>query len=173
MRMRTLLLPLATALVAATTAAQSPLMMPFNANNGLSAGAQVFFDLNVLDPNGVTITALDVNTGTTAIGTAGTIEVWTTPGTFVGNEQNALVWTQAGSGAVTASGNNVPSHACLGSGIFLAAGTHGVAVRHVGVALQLTRRYGGSSAAFQGTSRDPERSRRTWKRLRWSSASRR
>ena len=145
MRLFPSLLPLATAMLAATTAAQSPLSMPFNANNGLSAGAQIFFDLTVLDPAGVTITALDVATGTTASGTPGTVEVWTTPTTFVGNEQNASVWTLGASGPVEARGDNQPSPACLGTGLFLPQGTHGIAVRHIGVALDYT---GTSSTAF-------------------------
>ncbi len=142
--MRTLL-PLAAAFAAATLSAQSPLSLPFNANNGLSAGAQVFFDLSVLDPNGITIHTIDVNTGTTTTGTVGSVEVYTTPTTFVGAEQTAASWTLAASGPVMALGNNVPSPACLGAGFFLPAGTYGVAVRHIGVALRYT---GTSSTAF-------------------------
>jgi hypothetical protein len=137
--MRTnLLSPLAAAFLAAVAIGQSPLSMPFNANNGLSAGAQIFFDLDVTTASGVTLTALDVNTGATTIGTLGSVEVWTTPTTFLGVETNPAVWTLAASGPVTASGDNLPSHACLGAGVFLAQGTYGVAVRHIGVALRYT-----------------------------------
>jgi hypothetical protein len=144
MRIRSLL-PLAAALLAVTTSAQSPLSMPFNANNGLSAGAQVFFDLNVTSPSGITITSLDVNTGTTTVGTVGTVEFWTTPTTFIGNETNASLWTLAASGPVIAAGDNLPSRACLGAGVFLPQGTYGVAVRHIGVNLRYT---GTSGTAF-------------------------
>ncbi len=136
MRMQSLL-PLAAGLLAVATSAQSPLMMPFNPENGLGTGSQIFFDLNVLDPNGVTITALDVATGS-AVGTLGTVEVWTTPGTFVGNEQSPLVWTLAATGPVEARGAGQPSPACLAAGAFLAQGTYGVAVRHVGIDLDYT-----------------------------------
>jgi hypothetical protein len=58
----------------AVALAQSPLSMPFTANNGLSAGALVFFDLDVIDPSGITVHTLDVNTGTTVVGTVGSID---------------------------------------------------------------------------------------------------
>jgi hypothetical protein len=135
--MHKLLSTIALAATASLTA-QSPLSMPFTANNGLSAGACVFFDLNILDPNGVTITALDVNTGTTTVGTVGTVEVYTTPTTYVGSQQIAANWTLAASGGVIAGGNNLPSPTCLGAGAFLAQGSYGIAVRHVGVALRYT-----------------------------------
>ena len=118
--------------------AQSPLMMPFNANSGGADGWQVFFDLDVVDPSGVTITGLDVNCGNTAVGTVGSIEVWVGPTTHVNNATNASLWTLAVRGGVIAQGANVPSYTCLGAGLFLAPGPHGVAVRHVGVGLSYT-----------------------------------
>jgi hypothetical protein len=133
-----LMLPLVASLFAAAVHAQSPLSMPFTANNGLGAGAQVFIDLNVTDPAGITLTNLNVNTGTTTIGTVGTVEVWTKSGTYVGFEQNAAPWSLGASGAVIASGNNLPSPACLGAGLFLPQGVHGVAIRHIGVAVRYT-----------------------------------
>ena len=137
--MRTPLAAAALLAVAAVTPAQSPLTMPFNANNGLStSGAIVFFDLNVLSPAGVTVTRLDVNTGNSSVGTVGTIEVYTGPTTFAGSEQNAGAWTLAVSGGVVAQGSNVPSPTCLGSGLFLPPGPHGIAVRHVGVGVRYT-----------------------------------
>lgn len=123
---------------AASVSAQSPLSMPFTANNGGSPGWQIFFDLNVLDPSGITLTSLDVNCGSTAVGTNGTIEVYTGPTTHVGNETNAAAWSVAASGGVIAQGNNVPSPACLGAGLFLPPGPHGIAIRHVGVSLRYT-----------------------------------
>lgn len=136
------LLPVVVFFWVAPMPAQSPLSLPFTANNGLSAGACVFFDLNVTEPNGITIHTLDVNTGASAVGTLGTVEFYRTPTTYVGSEQVAANWTLAASGPVMAMGNNVPSPCCLGAGSFLPQGSHGIAVRHVGVAL----RYTGTSA---------------------------
>lgn len=130
---------LALLVLTAPAVAQSPLSMPFTGNNGLStSGAIVFFDLNVLNPSGITITTLDVNTGTSTVGTLGTIEVYTGPTTFVGNEQNAAPWSLTITGAVIAQGSNQPSPTCLGSGLFLPPGPHGIALRHVGVGVRYT-----------------------------------
>jgi hypothetical protein len=142
--MRTLLLA---ALLAAPSFCQSPLGTPFNANNGGGAGWQIFFDLNVLHPAGLTITAMDVNCGTSAVGTPGTIEVWTGPQTHVGNETSPVGWSLAVSGAVTAQGNNVPSPTCLGAGLFLAPGPHAIMVRHLGVSLRYTNGTGTNQTA--------------------------
>jgi hypothetical protein len=136
--MRKFHLLVSTLVIAAAGAAQSPLSMPFSGNNFLSVGAQIFFDLDVTATGGVTISNLDVNTGLTPAGLAGTVEVYTGPTTYVGSETNGAAWTLAGSGAVTAQGDNVPSPVCLSPGIFLAHGRHGIAIRHVGVVLRYT-----------------------------------
>ena len=127
-----------TVLLLTTALAAQSLSMPFSADNGLNAGAQIFFDLDVVASAGVTITGLDVNTGSTTVGTAGSIEVYAGPTTYVGNETSGAAWTLAGSGAVTAQGDNVPSPVCLSPGIFLPLGHHGIAVRHLGVNLRYT-----------------------------------
>ncbi|HEX5054684.1 MAG TPA: hypothetical protein VFZ65_23110 [Planctomycetota bacterium] len=131
--------PLVAALCAALPAgAQSPLAMPFGSNNGLGIGSQIYFDLHVQHGSGITVTALDVNTGTTPVGTTGTVEVYAGPASHVGNEQQPANWTLVASGAVIAAGNDQPSRACLGAGFFLAMGDHGLALRHVGVSMRYT-----------------------------------
>lgn len=131
--MRPSLLPL---LLPAALAAQSPLSLPFGGNNGLGAGSQIYFDLDVVNPAGITLTRLDVNCSTTAVGTVGTIEVYIGPSTYVGNELNPAAWTLAAIGGVVAQGNNVPSFTCIGQGVYLPPGQHGVVVRHVGVSMR-------------------------------------
>ena len=42
--------------------AQSPLTTTFANNNGNAAGGAIYFDLDVLDPAGVTIYNIDINT---------------------------------------------------------------------------------------------------------------
>lgn len=117
---------------------ESPIGLPFDATGSLAAGSLVFFDLAVLDPAGITIDRLDVNTGTTAAGTQGTVEVHVTPSTYVGKQQTPANWALAATGPVLAMGNNLPSPVCLGTGFHLPPGNYGIAVRHVGVALRYT-----------------------------------
>src|SRR5262245_63292113 len=93
--------------LAAALAAQSPLSMPFLSDNGLGTNSQILFDLNVVAPGGVTIAGVDVNTGATPVFVTGTIEVYTGPTTYVGNETNAAAWTLARSGNVEPQGNDV------------------------------------------------------------------
>ncbi|MEO6594986.1 MAG: hypothetical protein ABIP94_09570 [Planctomycetota bacterium] len=135
--MRHLLL-LAASLAALALPAQSPLGLPLTSNNGLGIGSQIFFDVNVTHGNGITITALDVNTGTSPIGTMGSVEVYAGPASHVGNEQQVAGWMLVASGVVVAAGNDQPSRVCLGSGFFLPAGSAGLAVRHVGVSMRYT-----------------------------------
>jgi hypothetical protein len=136
-RMR-LLLTIATALLAVTASAQSPLSLPFNSNSTSTAPAGVYFNLTVVEPTGITITALDVNTNTT-VGTIGSVEVYTTPTTYVGVQTTPAAWTLAASGAAMSAGLNLPTSVCLSNGgVFLATGSYGVFVRHVGLALRTT-----------------------------------
>ncbi|MGE3174602.1 MAG: hypothetical protein AB7O97_18365 [Planctomycetota bacterium] len=102
------------------------------------AGSLTFFDLDVRSPNGVTVRRLDVNTGATAANTLGTVEVYATPATYAGNQQSPGAWTLVASGPVLATGSDQPSPACLGAGFHLPFGSHGIAVRHLGVALRHT-----------------------------------
>ncbi len=149
---RTVHAPLTAALLtAALLSAQSPLAMPFSANNGGAAGWQVFFDLNVVAGAGITITALDVNCGTTAAGTVGTVELWVGPTTYVGHVLDATPWTLAASGGVIAQGNNVPAFTCLGTGAYLPPGPHAVCVRHVGVGVGFTN---GTATNLTGSTAD-------------------
>ena len=46
--------------------AQSPLTTTFANNNGNAAGGAIYFDLDVLDPAGVTIYNIDINTAAAA-----------------------------------------------------------------------------------------------------------
>jgi hypothetical protein len=90
-------------LVATTTLAQSPLTTTFANNNGGSVGGGIYFDLLVTNPAGITINAMDLNvTGT------GSVEVYTTPLTRVGNQTNPGVWTLVSSGAVNGGVSGAP-----------------------------------------------------------------
>ncbi|MBL8753800.1 MAG: hypothetical protein JNK15_10920, partial [Planctomycetes bacterium] len=129
-------------LTTAALTAQSPLSLPYNSNNGLGVNSGVFFDLNVVDPNGITITSLDVNSSS-ALGTVGTVEIYSTPNTYVGSQTVPANWTLAGSGGCISAGQNLPSPVCLGNGgMFLPVGSHGLFVRHVNLAISYTNSTG-------------------------------
>lgn len=95
------------AVLAASTAfgggatAQS-LTTTFANNNGASGNA---FDL-IVGPSGITITGLDVNTSYTS---ATTLEVWYRSGTYDGNLNSSVGWTQIDSGSVVGAGSGNPT----------------------------------------------------------------
>ena len=124
--MRPTLLCLAAALsVAAFAPAQDICLSTlFARNNGGSNGGAVYFDVNVLNPNGITVTSLETNTAD-LVGFS--MDVYTAPLTSVGNETNAAAWTLVATGSGTGLGNNVPTPIDI-SNFNLAPGTYGVAL---------------------------------------------
>ncbi|HIE69914.1 MAG TPA: hypothetical protein EYP98_06935, partial [Planctomycetes bacterium] len=110
---------------AAALKAQSPLTAAFLNNNGNSVGGMVWFDLDVTDPAGIQIFALDINTA----GASGGADFYTCPTTYVGNEINAAAWTLAGGGVfATGAGMGAPTQICMGGGFYLPPGQYGVAI---------------------------------------------
>lgn len=95
-------------------------------NNGLSANAQVVFDMTVLNPAGITIDAIDTVCSSTA-GTAFTIDVYTCPTTYVGNDLNSAAWTFVGTGMGVSTGNTTIANVDL-SDFTLAPGSYGIAL---------------------------------------------
>ncbi|MFY9345608.1 MAG: hypothetical protein WAT39_24165 [Planctomycetota bacterium] len=134
-------------------ACDSPIGLPFSSTDTLPAGSQSFFDLVVTSPSGITITGIDVNTGTTPVGTPGTLEVWKTNGGYGGKELNAAAWTQVGLGYLLGTMEDGPSAVCLGAGFHLPAGSHGLALRHVGVGLADASGNGTPQVAVTGEAR--------------------
>lgn len=111
--------------LAASIPAQGPLATTFASNNQGAPGGMVYFDLEVLDPAGITVTQLDCNIASAA----GVLEVFVTPGGHTGNEANASAWAQVAGGPITPAGIDQPSIGCLGPGFHLAPGSYGVALR--------------------------------------------
>ncbi|MBI5852459.1 MAG: PKD domain-containing protein [Planctomycetes bacterium] len=112
---------------------QSPLCtfpLPWASNNGGTAGGIVFYDLAV--NAGVLVNSFDCNcSGTT--GSSVTLEVYTTPGTHVGNETNAGVWTLvASAGPVLSAARNSATTFTLASPLILNPGNYGIGFRVVG-----------------------------------------
>jgi len=87
----------------------------------------VYFDVTIAGSD-LEINAIDVNT---ADGSGGSfdIEVYTIPGTSVGNETNAGLWTLVSTGTGTAAGLDNPSNAVLATPFTLSASTsYGIAI---------------------------------------------
>jgi hypothetical protein len=112
--------------------------VPFLGGNGLGANSAVFFDVDVLNPAGITVSQLNINANAVA-GTLFSLEIWTKPGTYVGFEQNSVPWTLVTTGAGIAVGNNVAPGALVEFTDFpLAQGVTGFALRILGVGQSYT-----------------------------------
>ena len=110
---------------AAALNAQSPLTTTFANNNGNAAGGMVFFDLDVTDPAGIQVFAMDINTAAAS----GGADFYTCPTTWVGNEANAAAWTLQGGGTFAAgAGMGTGTQVCMGTGFYLPQGVYGVAI---------------------------------------------
>jgi hypothetical protein len=121
-------LPLAFAasLLGASLLPAQSLTTLFASNNGGSAGGGNFFDINVKNPAGIIVTALDQNTSATASSAVG-IAVFTTPTTYAGKETNLALWTQVATGTGVSAGLNLPS-AIDTYDFYLPFGTYGIAI---------------------------------------------
>ncbi|MCY3002984.1 MAG: hypothetical protein NTV21_14375 [Planctomycetota bacterium] len=79
--------------------------VPFTGGNGLGANSVVYFDINVLNAAGITVSQLKSNiTGT--VGIVFGMEIYTRPGTYVGFEQTAVGWTLTATGGGVGVGTN-------------------------------------------------------------------
>jgi len=106
----------------------------FVSNNGGSPGGMNYFDADVT--NALTVTSLDVNTSAAA-GNNVSIEVYTIPGTSVGNETNMALWTSVGIGNGVSNGTDVPTPVDV-SDFSLAPGQYGIGIRIYNGALRYT-----------------------------------
>lgn len=116
----------------------------FNANNGGVVGAGCYFDVNVTNPDGISLCGVYANCNTGA-GVGVTATVYITPTTYVGNDANAAVWTQIGSGTALTANFNSPTYFQFATNSYLAPGSYGMAV-FVG---------GGTGPAYSGTGTSP------------------
>lgn len=127
-------------------AAQSSLTTTFASNNAGAVGGMVFFDVVVANPAGVTIKKLDINT----TAARGFLQVYTTPNSYVGVGAQPQAWIQAATGVLVPAGQDNPSEVCLGAGLFLPAGSHGVAL----VGDEINHRYSNGVAGTVVSSAD-------------------
>ncbi len=115
----------------------STLQTPFVGGNGLSGVTTGnTFDIQVTNPQGITICALSLAPymTTPVVGTPLACTVWVTDaaGGFAANHTNAAVWRQVATGSGTFLGGvftaPVPTPMVLSNPIYLPAGTFGMAV---------------------------------------------
>jgi hypothetical protein len=131
-------LPLAAslALLAAAASAQcgsNSLATPFTANNGGSNGWGVFVDLQVTNPLGVVVCAIDTNAGTTAVSTPFTVDVYVTPTSYLSVHGVPAAWRLVATGSGVAAGSGVPALTTMAQPFHLPAGSYGLAFYHYGV----------------------------------------
>ena len=94
--------------VAAAGAPAQSITTLYATNNGGSAGGAVYFDVTILAGGGLIITSFDINNGVT-VGLPVTIDVYTAPLTYQGNEAIPSMWTHVANGTGTAAGIDVPT----------------------------------------------------------------
>jgi hypothetical protein len=104
-----------------------------NGNVSFGVGGGNFFDANVTNPLGLFVCAIDTKT-TAASGVAITVDIYTTPGTYLGVQQNPAAWRRVATGTGTGIGSGSsqpPVPVTLAQPFYLPAGSHGVFVQIV------------------------------------------
>ena len=116
----------------------------FGSNNGGAAGGAVYFDMTL--SSAISIAGLDCNYA--APGAAVGMEIWTHPGTSVGNEVGGT-WTMVGmdDGTAISAGEDNPTTITWAAPVNLPAGTFGVALVSVGAGHEYTNGNGANQVA--------------------------
>jgi PKD repeat protein len=100
-------------------------------NNGVGTPATLYFNLDVLNPVGVSISSFDTITQT--ISTPFTADWYMKIGTYVGSELNPAPWTLLGTASgTTAPTANLPANSAFPTPLYIPQGSYGVAIRYVG-----------------------------------------
>ena len=127
----------------------------FVSNNGGSAGGAVYFDVNVLHPNGICITELEANCWQGTVGNTVIADVYTIAGTGEGSETNMAAWTLTSSGSGVIQPEDTPTPIDVAD-FTLPPGTHGIALvfdRSRSAAAPTSRSPARSSSRASGTAR--------------------
>lgn len=96
----------------------------FASNNQGSSGGTLYFDLNILNPLGITIERLFLNTDS---GPSISLDVFTRSGTASGYQTSVAGWTQVSSGSGVGLGQNLQSMLDV-TDFYLAPGITGIAL---------------------------------------------
>lgn len=100
-------------------------------NNSVGTPATLYFNLDVLNPAGVSISSFDTITST--VSTAFTADVYLKIGTYVGSELNPAPWTLlATASGTTAPVANQPANSAFPAPLYIPQGSYGVAIRYIG-----------------------------------------
>lgn len=98
-------------------------------NTSFGTGGGNFFDVNVINPFGISVCAIDTKT-TAPLGTPITVNIYSTPGTYVGVAQTMAAWRLIATGTGTGNGTLMPPvPVTLAQPFYLAAGSHGLFVQ--------------------------------------------
>ena len=127
--------------IASPALAQTCLSTGFAGTTSTTQGCAALMDLSVTNP--ILIQSIDCNF-TAALGVPVTLDVYITPGTWVGNETNIGVWTLVGSGATTSAGAGQPTTFTFASPILLQPGSYGLSLDSGGAT---SHRYGSSGTS--------------------------
>ncbi len=95
-----------------------------------SSNWMALFDLAINNPRGVEIVGMDVLAGSTGVAMA--YDIYVTPGTCVGKEATNTAWRRVAQGSGTSAGSNANTrtYITLTRGIYLPAGTYGIAIHN-------------------------------------------
>ena len=107
--MRTIQLAVACVAVLVTSAGQvqaAIITTLFAADNGGNNGGAVYFDIDVLNPAGITIEKIFTNSSATVLGS---MDIYTRSGTSSGFQSSLVGWTLVSSGTGTLAGVDNPS----------------------------------------------------------------
>jgi hypothetical protein len=129
---RKILLFFATVLVlTGLVSAQGSITTTYANNNSGSTGWLNMFVFKVINPSGLKITSIDINTSATVLSTIN-IAIYTTPTTYQGKETSLAAWKLVGKGTGQAAGTGKPSRCVMQSGGFdLQPAQYGFAVHFV------------------------------------------
>lgn len=103
------------------------------ANNGGASLWTVYYNLDVLNPMGVSINSFDSITNT--LNAPFTVDVYLKQGGYSGSEYVPAAWTKVGTAAGTSNPvASQPSNAAFPQALHIPAGSYGVALRYTGIA---------------------------------------
>ena len=133
----TLLVIVVVLVLAGLASSQGFITTTYASNNGLStAGAMNMFVLKVLNPAGLRITSLDINTST-AVSSTVNIAVYTIPTNYVGKETTPSAWKLVSKGSGISAGTDKPTGVDV-QDFVLAAGQYGIAIHYLDCGVKYT-----------------------------------
>lgn len=96
-----------------------------------ATGAGNYFDVDVSNPQGVTVCGLHVNSDLSP-GMLLTVKLYQTEGSYVGKTGDATLWRLIADETIATAGGGQRTFVPLSSPVHLAAGTFGICMEHVG-----------------------------------------